>query len=275
MKTSLTALLLSGLISLPITTAAQTVPHDLADAGVALINSMEPGDVDTFLRLTNPDRYVQHSAHSPDGQAATAAMYPMVAGNVHAQVARAFQDGDFAVVHADLTMFGQDLVTFQIWRFEDGIAVEHWENTQPLAGPNPSGHTMTDGATEIADLDQTEANHALVQGLLETVFVGGAFDRIGDFISTESYVQHNPAVADGIDGLMAASDALANIHFVEVHRVLAQGNFVLGLSEIRLGDTPAAAYDLFRVADGRIVEHWDVIAPIEPQADWQNPNGKF
>jgi predicted SnoaL-like aldol condensation-catalyzing enzyme len=236
---------------------------------------MEPGDVDTFIRLTNPDHYMQHSAQSPDGQAATAAMYPMVVAKAHAKVARAFQDGNFAVVHADLKMFSQDMVTFQIWRFENGLAVEHWENTQPTAGPNSSGHTMTDGATEITNLDKTDANKALVEDMLNTVFIGGAYDRLGEFVSTVSYVQHSPGIADGIEGLAAAGDALKDLQFIEVRRVLGQGNFVLSMSEITLGKTPAAAYPLFRVADGKIVEHWDVIAPIEPKADWKNPNGKF
>ena len=34
-------------------------------------------------------------------------------------------------------------------------------------------------------------------------------------------------------------------------------------------------YDLFRVADGRIVEHWDTIEAIVPRSEWKNDNGKF
>ena len=78
---------------------------------------------------------------------------------------RVFQDGDFVFAHTDYDFFGPK-IGFDIFRFEDGKIVEHWDNLQekPRA-PNPSGHTMTDGPTEATDLDQTEANKALVRQL--------------------------------------------------------------------------------------------------------------
>ena len=60
-----------------------------------------------------------------------------------------------------------------------------------------------------------------------------------------------------------------------IHKVLAEGNFVLTMSEGKLGGNPTAYYDLFRLENGQIVEHWDVIAPILPKSEWKNDNGKF
>ncbi len=45
---------------------------------------------------------------------------------------------------------------------------------------------------------------------------------------------------------------------------------ILVLNSLQTGDTSAANFE-----DGLIVEHWDVIAPIPPQSEWQNQNGKF
>jgi len=57
--------------------------------------------------------------------------------------------------------------------------------------------------------------------------------------------------------------------------VLGEGNFVLTASAGSVGDVPTAFYDLFRLANGRIVEHWDVLQTIPPHAEWMNSNGKF
>ena len=59
------------------------------------------------------------------------------------------------------------------------------------------------------------------------------------------------------------------------HQVLADGNFVLAVSEGTYGDVPTAYYDLWRVENGKIAEHWDVMETIADQSTWQNQNGKF
>ncbi|WP_205928520.1 nuclear transport factor 2 family protein [Rhizobium leguminosarum] len=60
-----------------------------------------------------------------------------------------------------------------------------------------------------------------------------------------------------------------------IHQVLGEGNFVLTVSEGTVGGAPTAFYDLFRVENGKIAEHWDVIETIPALADWKNQNGKF
>jgi predicted SnoaL-like aldol condensation-catalyzing enzyme len=93
------------------------------------------------------------------------------------------------------------------------------------------------------------------------------------------YVQHSPQMADGVPALRAALDALAKdghpLEYDQIHRVLGEGEFALVISEGRFGGQPTAFYDLFRVTDGAIAEHWDVLEPIPPRADWKNENGKF
>jgi predicted SnoaL-like aldol condensation-catalyzing enzyme len=57
--------------------------------------------------------------------------------------------------------------------------------------------------------------------------------------------------------------------------VLAQGNFVLSVSEGSLNGVHSAFYDLYRIQDNSLVEHWDTIEPIPPVSQWKNTNGKF
>ncbi|MEC4727694.1 ester cyclase [Shewanella sp. D64] len=59
------------------------------------------------------------------------------------------------------------------------------------------------------------------------------------------------------------------------HKILGEGNFVLSISEGTFADKESSFYDLFRIENGKIAEHWDVIETIAPMGEWQNQNGKF
>ncbi len=104
-------------------------------------------------------------------------------------------------------------------------------------------------------------------------------DQLGNFIEGDNYTQHNTAIADGLSGLSQALKVMAKqgitMSYSKVHKVLGEGNFVLAISEGSFGGKPTSFYDLFRVDQGKIVEHWDVIETIPPQSEWKNQNGKF
>jgi predicted SnoaL-like aldol condensation-catalyzing enzyme len=75
--------------------------------------------------------------------------------------------------------------------------------------------------------------------------------------------------------LEASEDGQRRIDYQKVHRVLAEGNFVLCVSEGHSSGKHASFYDLFRAADGKLVEHWDTNEKIAPRSEWKNDNGKF
>jgi predicted SnoaL-like aldol condensation-catalyzing enzyme len=135
-----------------------------------------------------------------------------------------------------------------------------------------------DGPTEPTDLDQTAQNKVLVAALMSDVLVHGDLDKLPEYISQETFTQHNPRIADGLAGLRAFTDSLAvqgvSMKYEQIHKVVGSGNFVAVLSQVKLGDSDNAVMDLFRVADGLIVEHWDVIEEITPEDTWVN-SGKF
>lgn len=139
-----------------------------------------------------------------------------------------------------------------------------------------SGRTQTDGPTQPSDLDQTEANRALVLEFAEKALKGADYSALTDYISTETYDQHNPEAADGLDGFGTAAAKWAeqgkNLVYKDVHKAVAEGDFVLLHSEGEFG-VPVAYWDLFRVADGKIVEHWDAITPVP--AELPHANGLF
>jgi len=86
-------------------------------------------------------------------------------------------------------------------------------------------------------------------------------------------------IADGLSGLGQALAAMQEQGITMVyttnHKILGEGNFVLSISEGAFAGKPTSFYDLFRVENGKIAEHWDVIENILPKHQWKNANGKF
>jgi predicted SnoaL-like aldol condensation-catalyzing enzyme len=199
--------------------------------------------------------------------------------SVKVNTVRVFQDGDFVFAHTDYNFFGPK-IGFDIFRFENGRIVEHWDNLQETpSGPNPSGHTMLDGPTQANDLTSTEANKALVRAFVDDILVNGRMEKLAGYFDGDNYIQHNPQIADQLSGLGAALQAMTaqgvTMKYDRIHKVLGEGNFVLTTSEGHLARRHVAFYDLFRVANGKIAEHWDVIEDIPPHTEWRNANGKF
>ncbi len=250
------------------------------EKSVALLNSIETGD-STPVSYINPDKYIQHNLAVGDGLAGFAeVMKQLPKGSVKAKVIRAFQDGDYVFTHTEYDFFGPK-VGFDLFRFEDGLIVEHWDNLIDIAPVNPSGHTQTDGSTKATDLNKTEANKAIVRDFISDILMNGKMDKIGNYIETgeANYIQHNPAIPDGLSGLGGALEAMAKqgitMVYSKAHKVLGEGNFVLTISEGSFADKATSFYDLFRVENGKIVEHWDVMESIIPKDQWKNSNGKF
>ncbi|WP_276165662.1 nuclear transport factor 2 family protein [Zobellia alginiliquefaciens] len=249
------------------------------DKVVALLNSFNTGD-QTPISYINPNKYIQHNLGVADGlQGFGALMQNAPKGGFKADIKRAFQDDNYVFTQTKYDFFGPK-AGFDIFRFEDDLIVEHWDNLLPVQKLNPSGRTQFDGATALSDLDKTEANKAVVRGFIQNVLLDHQMDQVATYINPKEYIQHNPAVADGLDGFGAAMKSFAEngwvMEYDTLHMVLGQGNFVLSVSEGKFGKgDPTAYYDLFRLENGLIVEHWDVIAPIPPAAEWKNDNGKF
>jgi predicted SnoaL-like aldol condensation-catalyzing enzyme len=65
------------------------------------------------------------------------------------------------------------------------------------------------------------------------------------------------------------------MQYEQIHWVLGEGNFVLVVSEGSFGGQHTSFYDLFRVENGKLAEHWDTIEVIPPRDHWRNDNGKF
>jgi len=249
------------------------------DKALALLKSIETGEAGP-VAYVNPEKYIQHNLGVGDGLEGFGTLLSMLPqGSAKVNTVRAFEDGDFVFTHTEYDFFGPK-IGFDVFRFENGLIVEHWDNLTTTAGQaNPSGRTEIDGATELMDLDKTQENKTLVEAFVQDILVSGQMDKLGNYFDGDHYIQHNTGIADGLSGLGAALEAMAQegltMRFDKVHKVLGQGNFVLVLSEGEFAGKHVAFYDMFRVEDGKIAEHWDVIEEIPSEDQWMNDNGKF
>ncbi len=209
----------------------------------ALLKSIETGDPGP-VAVVNEARYIQHNPQTHEGSEGLAALFERLSRTgPKVNVVRAFEDGDF------------------------------------VFGPNESGRTMVDGPTEAIDLELTESNRATVRTFVEVVLIDGDLDRLTEFVDEGAFAEHNPRLSDGVSMLRSAleveDESGRRIDYHKVHRVLAEGNFVLCVSEGNYGGVHSALYDLFRLDNGKVVEHWDTTEKIAPRSEWKNDNGKF
>lgn len=132
------------------------------------------------------------------------------------------------------------------------------------------------GPATATDMDPLETNKKLVTDFYQKVLFNGNADAIDDYIG-DIYIQHNPYVADGKDALKKliktfpkkkAGDAPTG----KIVRVIAEGDLVVLHVHNFAWPQPngGAIVDIFRVKDGKIVEHWDVMQAIPAKAAHKN-----
>lgn len=128
-----------------------------------------------------------------------------------------------------------------------------------------------------ASAEQEAANKAAVLAFYEQGLnqkdAEAALKYVGD-----RYVQHNPNAADGPEGFRKFIGFLCEKFpqsRSEIKRVFTDGDYViLHVHAVRQpGDRGSAIIDIFRLEQGKIVEHWDAVQPIPEQS--ANPNGMF
>ena len=237
-------------------------------------------DTATMRQVANAD-YIQHNPFVPTGLEPFIGLLPVLKENgTYAENVRLFQDGNYVFMHNiwhNAKPFGADeMVAFDIIRVDDnGKVAEHWDAMMPQTLPNASGRTLTDGATEVTDLDKTEENKAKVKVLFNTL-INGSQEEVGKIVMetfTPNYKQQNPNAGDGIDAVFKAFGE-QQWRMLKQHKVLGEGNFVLSITEGTVKNKPAVFYDLLRFDNRKVVEHWDVIQEI-PTEGLAHNNGMF
>ena len=247
-------------------------------AVIEIFRNRDSAAIDRFFS----EPFVQHDPNIADGLPGLRAFVTELANSPTTKVTiyRTVVDGDIVMLHSKYESwpgFSGPVIAFDLFRFKNGKIVEHWGGQAHETGPNPSGHTQVDGPTTVVDREWTEASRTLVYNFKQVVTVELRFDRIDEFIDGDHYIQHASNVSDGAARMKARVSQVEKPGAAPVlipRRYIAEGDFVLCLVEART-EPPTANYDLFRVENGKIAEHWDVLSVIPPQNQRKNTNGPF
>jgi predicted SnoaL-like aldol condensation-catalyzing enzyme len=129
----------------------------------------------------------------------------------------------------------------------------------------------------VAHAQNLAANKKAVVEFYEKAINDKDFDAASRYLGSR-YIQHNPVAADGPEGLKAFIGFLRSKFpnsKSEIKRVIAEGDYVvLHVHAVREpGTRGRAIIDIFRLENGKIVEHWDVAQDVPEKA--ANSNGMF
>ncbi len=234
----------------------------------------EDGDLSVADRYIRPD-YIQHNPNAADGTEplkefvrAGTTQYP----NLQYNVVRVLAEGDMVLVHANVVYEpgtrGQSVV--DIFRIQNGMIAEHWDVLQDVPETTVSGNDMFGTVSEPRTNEPGPRSETVASKELATRY----FDRLMvekdpgavEYLAPE-YHQHNPTIPSGSAGLREMFGAFFSqtpTLIVERHRVIAEGNIVAIHAHYRLNaeDRGQSVVDIFRVLDGKIVEHWDTIQAV-------------
>jgi predicted SnoaL-like aldol condensation-catalyzing enzyme len=128
-----------------------------------------------------------------------------------------------------------------------------------------------------ADAKQMEDNKKTVAAFYDAGLNQKDFDRASQYLGPR-YTQHNPGAADGPEGLKSfiafLKDKFPSNHS-EIKRIFADGDYVIvHVHAVREPGTRGnAIIDIFKLENGKVVEHWDVVQPIPEKP--ANNNGMF
>ncbi len=256
----------------------------LENAKSLYLEGIRDGNAREAVTKYTGERYTQHSTGVRDGVEGFVEFFePFIARNPSRdiRIVRGFEDGQYVFLQAyqNINNGEAQWVTTDFFDTDKNDKIlEHWDVIAPYSDSTPSGHTSVDGPTEVTDLDKTEANKEIVRNLIrDGLMRGGNPDNLPKYISSEKYIQHNKEVADGLESFQKLA-SLPNrpLNYEEIVLLVGQGNFVATLCKANWNDGTTnqdyAQVDIFRLENGRVVEHWDNVEPV-PENDVNS--GKF
>ncbi|HGQ1472606.1 TPA: ester cyclase [Streptococcus pneumoniae] len=217
------------------------------------IHAIQDGRVAEAQAQSVGDTYIQHSTGVPDGKEGFAAFFADFFERHperQIKIVRTIEDGNLVFVHVHQYLNGGEAqwVTTDTFREdENGCIVEHWDVIDYYRTPENDQLDQIFGDFEIKDLDKKAENKKLVRRFLTEIFQNGELEQWSDYVA-DDLIQHNHEIG--------------------------QGNYVVSYGQTQIDGVAYAQYDIFRLENGKIVEHWDN-KEVMPKVEDLTNRGKF
>lgn len=241
------------------------------------IRGIQDGEIKEVDENYMGKTYTQHSTGVPDEKEGFAKFfedffkrYPKRKMNI----VRAIEDGNFVFlqVHQYLNGGEAQWITADIFKSdENGRIIEHWD----VIDEYPKEIGKVDpiyGEFTITDLERTEENKKIIRRFLVDILQNKDYDIFNEYVSN-NLIQHNQKIEQGGTAYLKYLQENEVIYDF-VFKVIGQGNYVVAYSKGIIGKQEYAVFDIYRLENGKIVEHWDNKEVMPDKYDLTNL-GKF
>jgi predicted SnoaL-like aldol condensation-catalyzing enzyme len=214
-----------------------------------IVRDLDISLVDRYIK----EDYIQHSPTIKSGRTGLLEMLtflktlPKPAEIMPSPIVRVIADGNFVAVHLDVRFMGKRMAVIDLYRLENGKLAEHWDALQLQPEYENNLITMTNGSTIIEDTADRDENKRLIRKFFEEVILSLNSAALGNWL-TPHFIEHST-----VTGLLKRQG-----EEIKVHKVIGEGNFILTHCACKRGDNTFARYDIFKMEDTKIAEHWRV-----------------
>lgn len=205
------------------------------------------------------ENYIQHNPHVKTGKDGFLEAIKFLKKmpkpkNTPKPFMRIIADNEYVVVHLSVEYGGQNKIVLDMFRIENGLIAEHWDAIQNKSEISLNGNSEIEGPILIENEKSTLQNKKIVEDFTNQVLIDRNFQTLKSFVVTD-LIQHNPKINNGLKGI---AEYYQKIKIQKVHKIIGQGNFVVTQSNVIVNNTEFVFYDIYRLKNGLITEHWTV-----------------
>lgn len=146
----------------------------------------------------------------------------------------------------------------------NGLILEHWDTIAPYQPSTASGADMVRGTTTI----DTKANKSLILEFTKQVMQGQQHTKTGDFVARD-VIRHAAAIGPGHEGWAAWLSGDGGSYEI-LFKLIGQGDTVVTYGKRHAAGKDFAVFNVYRVVENKIVEHWMNEEEIGPREAWGN-----